>query len=49
MGFFSPIDTVERQEERAATIISQELPNSYVVCSRDIANLGFIERENASY
>ncbi|KID98192.1 hydantoinase, partial [Metarhizium majus ARSEF 297] len=47
-GVFSPIDTVERQEERAATIISQELPNSYVVCSRDIANLGFIERENAS-
>ncbi|KAG8409807.1 hypothetical protein J3458_018888 [Metarhizium acridum] len=47
-GVFSPIDTVERQEERAATIVSQELPDSHVVCSRDIANLGFIERENAS-
>ncbi|GJN82616.1 hypothetical protein PLIIFM63780_006158 [Purpureocillium lilacinum] len=47
-GVFSPIDTVERQEERAADIIKAELPGCDVVCSKDIANLGFLERENAS-
>lgn len=47
-GVFSPIDTVERQEERAAEIIKAELPGCDVVCSKEIANLGFLERENAS-
>lgn len=47
-GVFSPIDTVELQEERAAKIIREELQDSDVVCSKDIANLGFLERENAS-
>ncbi|UNI17458.1 hypothetical protein JDV02_003799 [Purpureocillium takamizusanense] len=47
-GVFSPIDTIERQEERAADIIRAELPGCDVVCSKDIANLGFLERENAS-
>ncbi|SPN99127.1 related to D-amino acid hydantoin hydrolase (hydantoinase) [Cephalotrichum gorgonifer] len=45
---FSPVDTVERQEERAAEVIRGELPGCHVVCAKDVANLGFIERENAA-
>jgi DUF917 family protein/N-methylhydantoinase A/oxoprolinase/acetone carboxylase beta subunit len=48
-GIFSPIDTVERQEERAATIIRRELGEDVdVVLSKTVANLGFLERENAA-
>ncbi|ATY66819.1 hydantoinase [Cordyceps militaris] len=47
-GVFSPIDTVQRQEERAAEIIRKAVPGCDVVCSKDIANLGFLERENAA-
>lgn len=47
-GVFSPIDTVEQQEERAAEIIRAELPGCEVVCSKEVANLGFLERENAA-
>ncbi|KAL7805831.1 hypothetical protein V8C44DRAFT_220408 [Trichoderma aethiopicum] len=47
-GVFSPIDTIERQEERAAAIVKAELPGCDVVCSKDVANLGFLERENAA-
>lgn len=47
-GVFSPIDTVERQEERAADIIRAEIPGVDVVLSKEVANLGFIERENAA-
>ncbi|KAL5116927.1 hypothetical protein ACEQ8H_005144 [Pleosporales sp. CAS-2024a] len=46
---FSPIDTVERQEERAAEIIKRELGSSVdIVLSKTVANLGFLERENAA-
>ncbi|TGJ81762.1 hypothetical protein E0Z10_g7000 [Xylaria hypoxylon] len=47
-GIFSPIDTVERQEERAAEIVRAEIPGCDVVCSKEVANLGFLERENAA-
>lgn len=47
-GVFSPIDTVERQEERAAAIVRAEIPGCDVVCSKEVANLGFLERENAA-
>jgi len=47
-GVFSPIDTVERQEERAAEIIQREIPGVDVVLSKTVANLGFLERENAA-
>lgn len=47
-GVFSPIDTVVRQEERAAEIVREEIPGCDVVCSKDVANLGFVERENAA-
>ncbi|KAJ6784549.1 hypothetical protein PWT90_07753 [Aphanocladium album] len=48
MGVFSPIDTVEKQEERAAEIIRRTVPGCDVVLSKEIANLGFLERENAA-
>ncbi|KAK0624799.1 hypothetical protein B0T17DRAFT_599446 [Bombardia bombarda] len=49
-GVFSPIDTVRyKQEERAAEIIREEMDGSVdVVCSKEVANLGFLERENAA-
>ncbi|KAI0193251.1 hypothetical protein EV127DRAFT_385163 [Xylaria flabelliformis] len=47
-GIFSPIDTVERQEERAAELVRAEIPGCDVVCSKEVANLGFLERENAA-
>ncbi|KAF2281377.1 DUF917-domain-containing protein [Westerdykella ornata] len=47
-GVFSPIDTAERQEERAADIIRREIPGVDVVLSKEVANLGFLERENAA-
>ncbi|KPM37576.1 hypothetical protein AK830_g8985 [Neonectria ditissima] len=48
IGIFSPIDTVERQEERAADIVKAAIPGCDVVCSKEVANLGFLERENAA-
>ncbi|KAK1757736.1 hypothetical protein QBC47DRAFT_296407 [Echria macrotheca] len=48
IGVFSPIDTVERQEERAAAIVRAEISGADVVCSKDVASLGFLERENAA-
>ncbi|KAI0466412.1 hypothetical protein F4859DRAFT_300001 [Xylaria cf. heliscus] len=47
-GIFSPIDTIERQEERAAALVRAEIPGCDVVCSHEVANLGFLERENAA-
>ncbi|KAF1975116.1 hypothetical protein BU23DRAFT_566712 [Bimuria novae-zelandiae CBS 107.79] len=48
IGIFSPIDTLERQEERAAEIVKRELGDVDVVLSKTVANLGFLERENAA-
>ncbi|KAF2118207.1 hypothetical protein BDV96DRAFT_488522 [Lophiotrema nucula] len=47
-GVFSPIDTVYRQEERAADILREEIKGVNVVLSKEVANLGFLERENAA-
>jgi N-methylhydantoinase A/oxoprolinase/acetone carboxylase beta subunit len=47
-GVFSPIDTVEKQEERAAEIVKRQIPGVDVVLSKEVANLGFLERENAA-
>lgn len=48
-GVFSPIDTAERQEERVAKIIRRELGDQVdIVLSKTVANLGFLERENAA-
>ncbi|KAF4775312.1 hypothetical protein HER10_EVM0009083 [Colletotrichum scovillei] len=48
VGIFSPIDVVYRQEERAAEIIHDIYPGADVVMSKDVANIGFLERENAA-
>ncbi|KAK1660059.1 hypothetical protein BDP55DRAFT_754530 [Colletotrichum godetiae] len=48
VGIFSPIDVVYRQEERAAEIIREIYPAADVVMSKDVANIGYLERENAA-
>ena len=47
-GVFSPIDDTFQQEDRIRDIISQTLPHADIVCSHEVANIGFLERENAS-
>lgn len=48
VGIFSPIDIVYQQEETAASIIKSIYPEADVVCSKHVANIGFLERENAA-
>ncbi|KAL9069872.1 MAG: hypothetical protein Q9157_006006 [Trypethelium eluteriae] len=47
-GIFSPIDTHFKQEDKVREIVTRELPDVDVVCSHEVANIGFLERENAS-
>lgn len=48
-GVFSPIDELFDQENQVRKIILRELgPDVDVVCSHEVANIGFLERENAS-
>ncbi|KAG9958941.1 beta subunit of N-methylhydantoinase A/acetone carboxylase, partial [Aureobasidium melanogenum] len=47
-GVFSPIDEIFQQEEQVRRIVLRELPGVEVVCSHEVANIGFLERENAS-
>lgn len=47
-GVFSPLDHHLHQEQTVRDIINRELPGVAVVCSSEISNLGFLERENAS-
>jgi N-methylhydantoinase A/oxoprolinase/acetone carboxylase beta subunit/DUF917 family protein len=48
VGIFSPIDIFYQQEETAARIVRECYPEADVVCSKDVANIGFLERENAA-
>ncbi|RDW74917.1 hypothetical protein BP6252_06059 [Coleophoma cylindrospora] len=48
IGVFSPLDYSGLQEERVKKIILEELPGVDVVLSRDIGQIGFLERENAT-
>ncbi|KAI1342520.1 hypothetical protein F5Y15DRAFT_307493 [Xylariaceae sp. FL0016] len=48
VGIFSPIDVVFKQEERAAEIIREAYPEADVVISKEVANIGYLERENAA-
>ncbi|KAJ7510350.1 Hydantoinase/oxoprolinase [Mycena galericulata] len=49
VGVFSPLDINGQNEYLARDILLRELgPNVNIVCSRDVAQVGFIERENAS-
>ncbi|KAH7913302.1 hydantoinase, partial [Hygrophoropsis aurantiaca] len=45
---FAPIDFEIKQEEQVAAILRQQLGNIDVVCSKDVAHIGILERENAS-
>ncbi|KAF2094736.1 hydantoinase/oxoprolinase [Rhizodiscina lignyota] len=47
-GVYSPIDEVFQQENKVREIVLRELPGVDVVCSHEVANIGFMERENAS-
>lgn len=47
-GVYSPIDVDVRQEDRVRDIVVSCIPDADVVCSHEVANLGFMERENAS-
>jgi N-methylhydantoinase A/oxoprolinase/acetone carboxylase beta subunit/DUF917 family protein len=47
-GVYSPIDEEFRQEETARKIMLEEVPELIIICSRDIANVGLLERENAA-
>ncbi|KAH6869763.1 hypothetical protein B0T10DRAFT_593248 [Thelonectria olida] len=48
VGIFSPIDVFHKQEETAAAIVRSLYPEADIVCSKDVANIGFLERENAT-
>ena len=48
VGIFSPIDIVHRQEKTAIEIIRRVYPGVDVVCSKDVANIGFLKWENAA-
>jgi N-methylhydantoinase A/oxoprolinase/acetone carboxylase beta subunit len=48
IGVFSPIDILYKQEERSANIIPKAYPEAKIVISKDVANLGFLEIENAA-
>ncbi|ERS94847.1 hydantoinase/oxoprolinase [Sporothrix schenckii 1099-18] len=47
-GVYAPIDQTFHQEDRVRTILQRELPGVDVVCSHEVANIGFLERENAA-
>lgn len=45
---FAPIDSTIKQEEHVASIVRMALNHVNVVCSKDVAHLGLLERENAA-
>jgi Hydantoinase/oxoprolinase/Hydantoinase/oxoprolinase N-terminal region/Protein of unknown function (DUF917) len=47
-GVFSPIDDHFHQEKRVRDIVARELPGADIVCSSDVSQIGFLERENAA-
>lgn len=48
VGAFSPIDEVFKQEDRVREIVLREIPGADVIVSHEVANIGLLERENAS-
>ncbi|EPQ50447.1 hypothetical protein GLOTRDRAFT_82362 [Gloeophyllum trabeum ATCC 11539] len=47
-GVYAPIDDHFQQESQVRKIMKRELPSADIVCSHEISNIGFLERENAS-
>ncbi|EME46181.1 hypothetical protein DOTSEDRAFT_86798 [Dothistroma septosporum NZE10] len=48
VGAFSPIDEHFKQEDKVRDIVLREIPGADVIVSHEVANIGLIERENAS-
>jgi N-methylhydantoinase A/oxoprolinase/acetone carboxylase beta subunit/DUF917 family protein len=48
VGCFSPIDEEFKQEDRVREIVRREIPDADVIVSHEVANIGLLERENAS-
>ncbi|KAM0746963.1 putative hydantoinase [Meredithblackwellia eburnea MCA 4105] len=48
VSVYAPIDFTIKQEEATAEIIKSILPNVAITLSKTIANIGILERENAS-
>ncbi|KXJ86069.1 hypothetical protein Micbo1qcDRAFT_219929, partial [Microdochium bolleyi] len=48
IGVFSPLDIKGTQEDVVRQIVLTEIPDADVVLSREIGQLGFLERENAT-
>ena len=48
VGCFSPIDEEFKQEDRVREIVQREIPGADVIASHEVANIGLLERENAS-
>ena len=48
ISVFAPIDVNLKQEERVASILKERLPHLNIVCSKDVAHIGLLERENAT-
>ncbi|KAJ3558225.1 hypothetical protein NM688_g1053 [Phlebia brevispora] len=48
-GIFSPLDNEGKQEAAVRRVMEQELgPGVNIVCSREVGQIGMLERENAS-
>lgn len=47
-GVFSPIDFEYKQEEKVEQIVREQLPGCFVTVSHRVANIGLLERENAT-
>lgn len=45
---YSPIDFTLQQEERVETLVKKFLPEAFVTISKKVANIGLLERENAT-
>lgn len=46
IGNFSPMD--HSHEDQVARIVAEEIPHAHIVRSHEVANIGFLERENAA-
>ncbi|KAE8148607.1 hypothetical protein BDV25DRAFT_141618 [Aspergillus avenaceus] len=48
VGAHSSMHQISRQEETVRKIVTREIPGADVVCSKEVAHLGFLERENTA-
>ena len=45
---YAPIDFTLKQEEQVEAIIKRIVPDVFTTCSKTVANIGLLERENAT-